>query len=41
MTVSHNAEHFRQLYARSADRWAFQTSGYEQEKYSGHDYGPG
>jgi hypothetical protein len=33
MTGSHDAEHFRQLYARSADPRAFQTSGYEQEKY--------
>ena len=33
MTNSHDAEHFRQLYARSADPWAFQTSFYEQEKY--------
>ena len=33
MTGSHDAEHFRQLYARSADPWAFQTSGYEREKY--------
>ena len=33
MTVSHDAEHFRRLYARNADPWAFQTSLYEQEKY--------
>ena len=33
MTVSHDAEHFRRLYARSADPWGFRTSGYEQEKY--------
>jgi hypothetical protein len=33
MTVSRDAEHFRRLYARSADPWAFQTSAYEQEKY--------
>lgn len=33
MTVSHDAEHFRRLYARSADPWGFQTSEYEQEKY--------
>ena len=33
MTVSHDEEHFRHLYARSADPWAFQTSSYEQEKY--------
>ena len=33
MTASHDAEHFRQLYARSADPWAFRTSTYEQAKY--------
>lgn len=33
MTSSHDAEHFRQIYARNADPWAFQTSAYEQEKY--------
>lgn len=33
MTSSHGAEHFRQLYARSDDPWAFRTSAYEQEKY--------
>jgi hypothetical protein len=33
MTVSHDAEHFRRLYARSVDPWAFRTSAYEQEKY--------
>lgn len=33
MTASHDAEHFRQLYARSADPWAFRTSAYEKEKY--------
>jgi len=33
MTNSHDAEHFRQLYARSVDPWGFQTSAYEQEKY--------
>jgi Nodulation protein S (NodS) len=33
MTVSHDTEHFRLLYARSDDPWAFQNSGYEQEKY--------
>jgi hypothetical protein len=33
MTGSHDAEHFRRLYARSADPWAFRTSAYEKEKY--------
>jgi len=33
MTNSHDAEHFRRIYARSADPWAYQTSDYEQEKY--------
>ncbi len=33
MTSSHDAEHFRRIYARNADPWAFQTSAYEQEKY--------
>jgi predicted TPR repeat methyltransferase len=33
MTGSHDAEHFRRLYAHSTDPWAFQTSAYEQEKY--------
>ena len=33
MTASHDAEHFRRLYALSADPWAFRTSAYEQEKY--------
>ena len=33
MTASHDAEHFRRLYARSADPWAFRTSAYEKEKY--------
>jgi hypothetical protein len=33
MTGSHDAEHFRRLYARSADPWGYRTSDYEQEKY--------
>jgi hypothetical protein len=33
MTASDDAEHFRRLYARSADPWAFRTSAYEQAKY--------
>jgi SAM-dependent methyltransferase len=33
MTRSHDAEHFRQLYARTTDPWAFRTSAYEKEKY--------
>jgi hypothetical protein len=33
MTETHDAEHFRALYARSADPWAFRTSAYEQQKY--------
>jgi Nodulation protein S (NodS) len=33
MTASHDAEHFRRLYARSTDPWAFRTSAYEKEKY--------
>jgi hypothetical protein len=33
MTVSHDADHFRRLYAHSADPWAFRTSPNEQEKY--------
>jgi hypothetical protein len=33
MTVSHDAEHFRRIYARDTDPWAFRTSTYEQEKY--------
>jgi 2-polyprenyl-3-methyl-5-hydroxy-6-metoxy-1,4-benzoquinol methylase len=33
MTGSHDAAHFRRLYARNADPWSFRTSAYEQEKY--------
>lgn len=33
MIGSHDAEHFRRLYARSTDPWAFRTSAYEQQKY--------
>src|SRR6185437_1847085 len=33
MTVSRDVEHFRRIYAHSADPWDFRTSDYEQEKY--------
>lgn len=33
MTVSHDVEHFRRIYAHSVDPWDFRTSAYEQQKY--------